>query len=48
MSRTGNRVTVDIGRQDGVKDGSILTISQIISVKRHPKFHFIVEQTKRF
>lgn len=46
LSRQGQRVTVDIGALDGIKNDSILTVEQVLAVKRHPKFNFILGQEK--
>ena len=42
LSREGNRVTIDVGAQDGVIKNSIVTVEQIFVLQRHPKFHFAV------
>ncbi len=46
LSRQNQRVTIDIGLLDGVKADTVLTVEQIISVKRHPKFNFILTSEK--
>jgi hypothetical protein len=46
LSRTDNRVTVNLGTKDGVKTNQILTVTQVIRLIRHPKFHFIVSAEK--
>ncbi len=45
-SRQGTRVTVNLGRQDGITPDQVLTVIQIIKVTRHPKFNFIVSTEK--
>jgi len=42
LSRQGNRVTVDVGSRDGISNNTVITVEQIISINRHPKFHFIL------
>jgi hypothetical protein len=46
LSRQGNRVTINLGKSDGIVKDQIVTAIQIISVKRHPKFNFIVSSEK--
>lgn len=46
MSRQGNRVTVNLGRKDGVDKDQILTVIQFIKLTRHPKFNFLVSTEK--
>lgn len=46
LSRDGQRVTINIGRKDGLSAGQILSVIQLISVQRHPKFNFIVSSEK--
>lgn len=46
LSRTQNRVTVNLGQQDGITPGQTLTISRIINAKRHPKLGFIMSHEK--
>ena len=46
LSRQGNRVTMDIGTRDGVHDNTVVSVEQIILLKRHPKFHFILASEK--
>ena len=46
LSRDGQRVTVNIGRKDGLQAGQILSVVQIIAVTRHPKFNFIISSEK--
>jgi hypothetical protein len=40
LSREGNRVTVDIGSLDGIAVNTVVTVDHIVSLNRHPKFHF--------
>lgn len=46
LSRQGNRVTLNLGKSDGMTKDQIVTVVQIISVNRHPKFNFIVSSEK--
>lgn len=46
MSRQGTRVTVNLGRVDGVTQDQILSVIQIIKTTRHPKFHFLISTEK--
>lgn len=46
LSRTQNRVTVNLGSQDGVVAGQELTCAKIIEVKRHPKTGAILQHEK--
>lgn len=41
-SRSGNSVTVNIGKRSGLSAGSILTVAQILKVNRHPKLNFMI------
>jgi hypothetical protein len=46
LSRQQNRVTVNLGKSDGLSKDQIITAVQIISVSRHPKFNFLVSSEK--
>lgn len=46
LSRQGNRVTLNLGKSDGMTKDQIVTVVQIVSVNRHPKFNFIVSAEK--
>jgi hypothetical protein len=46
LSRDGQRLTVNVGKKDGVQVGQIISVIQIIAVTRHPKFNFIVSSEK--
>ena len=46
LSRQANRVTVNLGRADGLVVGQTLTVVQILKVARHPKFGFLVSAEK--
>lgn len=45
-SRSGNAVTVNIGKNAGLTDGAVLTIAQILKVNRHPKLNFMTSVEK--
>ena len=47
MSRQGNRVTVNLGKRDGVSKGTVVEAIQILKLKRHPKFNFLVGVEKK-
>jgi len=46
LSRNGQRVTLNLGKKDGIDTNQVLTAVQIIKLTRHPKFHFIVSSDK--
>lgn len=46
LSRQGQRVTINLGRSDGLVKDQMLTAVQIISVNRHPKFNFLISTEK--
>jgi hypothetical protein len=46
LSRQGNRVTINLGKSDGITKDQMITVVQIISLNRHPKFNFIVSSEK--
>ncbi|NJM10063.1 MAG: hypothetical protein HC883_04020 [Bdellovibrionaceae bacterium] len=46
LSRESNRVTVNLGAQDGIQRNQMLSAIQIIKVHRHPKFNFLVRTEK--
>lgn len=46
LSRSGNRVTLNVGTNDGIKNGQVLTVVQIIKANFHPKFNFIISTEK--
>ena len=46
LSRQGNRVTVNLGKADGIVKDQIVTAIQIIGVTRHPKFNFLISTDK--
>ncbi|HRK08729.1 MAG TPA: hypothetical protein PLZ57_13240 [Pseudobdellovibrionaceae bacterium] len=46
LSRQGNRVTLNLGRVDGVQLNQDLAVVQVISLNRHPKFGFLISNEK--
>jgi len=46
LSRQGNRVTINLGKSDGLRKDQIVSAVQIISVQRHPKFGFLISTDK--
>ncbi|MFK8136814.1 MAG: hypothetical protein AB8E15_00510 [Bdellovibrionales bacterium] len=46
LSRSGNKVTVGLGKKDGIQRNQIITAINIIKNKRHPKFNFLVGSEK--
>jgi hypothetical protein len=46
LSRTKNRVTLNLGALDGLTPGQELACSKIIEIKRHPKLGHIIQHEK--
>ncbi len=46
LSRDGNRVTVNLGINDGVAEKQIIPVVQILKLNRHPKFQFLINTEK--
>ncbi|MEK6554112.1 MAG: hypothetical protein AABZ31_02640, partial [Bdellovibrionota bacterium] len=46
MSRQGTRVTVNLGKRDGVAVDQVVSVIQIIKLNRHPKFNFLINTEK--
>ena len=46
LSRQGNRVTINLGKSDGLRKDQTVSAVQIISVQRHPKFNFLISTEK--
>ncbi len=46
LSRQQNRVTINLGKTDGLINDQVLTVIQILKAIRHPKFNFIVNTEK--
>ena len=46
LSRTGQTVTVNLGKNDGIEGGQVLSVVQIVKLNRHPKFNFLINAEK--
>jgi hypothetical protein len=46
LSRKGQQLTINMGSQQGVKEGAELSVVQIIKLARHPRFKFVVSTEK--
>lgn len=46
LSRQGTRVTMNLGKVDGIKVDQTVSVIQIISDTRHPKFGFLISTEK--
>lgn len=46
LSRQQNRVTINLGRSDGLIKDQVITAIQIIGINRHPKFNFLISSEK--
>ncbi len=46
LSRQGELVTVNLGKADGMEEGRILSVIQVIKLNRHPKFNFLISTEK--
>lgn len=46
LSRQGTRVTMNLGRADGIKVDQSVSVIQIISENRHPKFGLLISTEK--
>ena len=46
LSRKGQLVTLNMGKNQGLRDDLDLSVIQVIKVNRHPKFHFIISAEK--
>lgn len=46
MSRTDNRVTVNLGKKNGIKQDQVITAILLLNLNRHPKFNFIISSEK--
>lgn len=46
LSRQQNRVTINIGKSDGISKDQILSVIQVIKVTRHPKYNFLINTEK--
>lgn len=46
LSRRGDELTLNVGRNREVQEGSRVSVVQILKIKRHPKFYFMTETVK--
>lgn len=46
LSRDGQRVTINLGKSDGLEKDQIVTAVQILGMNRHPRFNFIISTDK--
>lgn len=46
LSRQNNRITINLGKSDGLQKDQTVSAIQIISVQRHPKFNFLIGTEK--
>lgn len=46
MSRKGQLVTMNVGKNHGVREGMDLSVIQMIKLNRHPKFKFLISAEK--
>lgn len=46
LSRQGTRVTMNLGKDDGIRVDQSVSVVQIISETRHPKFGFLISTEK--
>ena len=46
LSRQQNRVTINLGKADGISKDQMMTVIQILKANRHPKFHFLISTEK--
>lgn len=46
LSRQGNRVTLNLGKSDGIHAEQDISVIQVISENRHPKFGFLISTEK--
>lgn len=42
LSRRGQQVTLNLGKNEGLRDGSDVSVIQVLKVQRHPKKHFMI------
>ncbi|HRO68331.1 MAG TPA: hypothetical protein PL182_12250 [Pseudobdellovibrionaceae bacterium] len=45
-SRRGQQVTINLGRNSGLRDGDTVDVIQILKVNRHPKLNFMISTDK--
>lgn len=46
LSRQGTKVTINLGKRDGIQDNQVLSVVQILKLNRHPKFNFLISSEK--
>ena len=46
LSRQGTRVTINLGKKNGLVEDQTITVIQIIKANRHPKFNFLISTEK--
>lgn len=46
LSRTNNRVTVNLGKKDGIAPNTVITAILLIKATRHPKFNFLISSER--
>jgi hypothetical protein len=46
LSRQGTRVTMNLGKADGIREDQTVSVIQIIAESRHPKFGFLISTEK--
>lgn len=46
LSRQGTRVTMNLGKSDGIRVDQMISVIQIIGENRHPKFGFLISTEK--
>lgn len=46
LSRKGRQVTVNLGTDQGLREGNELSVVQIVKVLRHPRFNFVISAEK--
>ncbi|MGE0762773.1 MAG: hypothetical protein AB7N80_05800 [Bdellovibrionales bacterium] len=46
MSRDNQRVTINIGKKDGIQPSQVVSVIQLIGLTRHPKFNFLISSEK--
>ncbi|MCB9025629.1 MAG: hypothetical protein H6625_04885 [Bdellovibrionaceae bacterium] len=46
LSRQNQRVTINLGKNDGIEEGRVLSVVQIVKLNRHPKFNFLINAEK--
>jgi hypothetical protein len=46
LSRQGTKVTVNLGKKDGILADQLVSVLQIVKLNRHPKFNFLIGSEK--